>query len=149
MCIRDSKKKKARAILRTVNVDDAKTIIFNRLRITEPGPGFCHFPSHYSDQHYKQLTNEEKIEKRKRGVLIGYEWRQKGPNEQLDCRVYSLGALEYLNPNMARMKLRLEKRAAALKGQLEQPQPQGDDEVAAKKKARRPRKNKGFVSSWK
>ena len=141
------KKKKARAILRAVNVDDAKTIIFNRLRITEPGPGFCHFPSHYSDQHYKQLTNEEKIEKRKRGVLIGYEWRQKGPNEQLDCRAYSLGALEYLNPSMARMKLRLEKRAAALKGQLEQPQ--GDDEVEAKKKARRPRKNKWFVSSWK
>jgi phage terminase large subunit GpA-like protein len=108
------KKDKSRCILRTVNVDDAKTIIFNRLRITKRGPGFCHFPDHYDDQHFTKLTNEEKVEKRKRGVLVGYEWIQKGPNEQLDCRAYALGAFTYLNANMPRMKLRLEERAAAI-----------------------------------
>ena len=146
------KKNKSRAILRTVNVDDAKTIIFNRLRITEPGPGFCHFPSHYSEQHFIQLTNEEKLEKRKRGVLVGHEWRKKGPNEQLDCRAYALGALEYLNPNMPRMKLRLEKRAAALAEETESDHQEVIDDVVAKEKSNarttRRRLKKGFVSSW-
>ena len=104
-------KKTGRAILRTVNVDDAKTIIFNRLRIEEPGPGYCHFPDHYTDRHFEQLTNEEKREKRKRGVLVGYEWTKLGPNEQLDCRAYALGALEFLNPNLGKLKLRLERQA--------------------------------------
>jgi len=104
------KKKGARAILRTVNVDDAKTIIFNRLRIEEPGPGYCHFPGHYTDRHFKQLTNEEKREKRKSGVLVGYEWIPKGPNEQLDCRCYATGAFEFLNPNLGKIKLRLERQ---------------------------------------
>lgn len=105
-------KKGARAILRTVNVDDAKTIIFNRLRIEEPGPGYCHFPEHYTDRHFTQLTNEEKKEVRKKGVLVGFEWVKKGPNEQLDCRAYALGAFEFLNPNLGKIKQRLERVVA-------------------------------------
>jgi len=109
-------KKGSRAILRTVNVDDAKTIIFNRLKIEKPGPGYCHFPDHYTDEHYRHLTNEEKIEKRnKRGTLIGYEWVKKGPNEPLDCRAYALGAFEFLALNLGRRKLRLERLAGTAK----------------------------------
>jgi len=106
--------KNNRAILRTVNVDDAKTVVFNRLRIEEPGPGFCHFPGHYTDKHFKQLTNEEKREKRRSGVLVGYEWVKKGPNEQCDCRCYALGAYEFLNPNLGKLKLRLERQASGM-----------------------------------
>lgn len=141
------KKKKSRAILRTVNVDDAKTIIFNRLKIAEPGPGFCHFPPHYPEDHFTKLTNEEKVEKRRRGVLVGYEWRKKGPNEPLDCRAYALGALEYLNPNMPRIKLRLEARVAeTAQAKLEE-----SIEVAPEEKSiarRRPRRRSGFVNRW-
>jgi phage terminase large subunit GpA-like protein len=104
-------KQTGRAILRTVNVDDAKTIIFNRLRITDPGPGYCHFPDHYTDRHFIQLTNEEKTAVYKKGILTGYEWRKKGPNEQLDCRAYALGAFEFLNPNLGKRKLRLQRMA--------------------------------------
>ncbi len=107
------KGKGGRAILRTVNVDDAKTIIFKRLKIEEPGPGYCHFPDHYTDNHFKQLTNEEKREKRKSGVLVGYEWVKLGPNEPLDCRAYSMGALEFLNLNFGMLKLRLERQIQA------------------------------------
>ena len=117
-------KKSGRAILRTVNVDDAKTIIFNRLKIDVPGPGFCHFPDHYSEKHYEQLTNEEKKEVRKKGVLTGYEWVKKGPNEQLDCRAYALGAFSYLNPNLGKTKLRLERMAAAIAAGVT-PKPEG------------------------
>ncbi|MBI9092810.1 MAG: phage terminase large subunit family protein [Desulfobacterium sp.] len=112
--------KKRRAILHTVNVDVAKEIVFRRLQIEEPGPGFCHFPDHYTDRHYQQLTNEEKREKRKSGVLVGYEWIKKGPNEQLDCRGYALGAFVRLNPNMGKLKLRLERQAAGLSAQQDQ-----------------------------
>ena len=108
------KKKGGRAILRTMNEDDAKTIVFNRLRIEEPGPGYCHFPEHYTDQHFTQLTNEEKIEVRKKGVLVGYEWRKKGPNEQLDVRVYALGAFEFLHPNLGKIKMRFDRRVKDL-----------------------------------
>ena len=108
-----------RAILRTVNVDDAKTIIFNRLRINEPGPGYCHFPDHYTDSHFKMLTNEEKKEKRKSGVLVGYEWIKKGPNEPLDCRAYAMGAFNFLNPNLGKLKLRLERQVKATEEQIQ------------------------------
>ena len=108
------KKKGGRGILRTMNVDDGKTIVFNRLRIEEPGPGYCHFPEHFTDQHYIQLTNEEKIEDRKKGVLMGYKWRKKGPNEQLDCRVYALGAFEFLHPNLGKIKMRFDRRVKNL-----------------------------------
>lgn len=139
-------KDKSRCILRTVNVDDAKTIIFNRLRITKRGPGFCHFPDHYGDQHFVKLTNEEKVEKRKRGVLVGYEWIQKGPNEQLDCRAYALGAFAYLNANMPRMKLRLEKQAAAIVAASQPAKAETVEEVIQKR--RRMRGKKGFVQGW-
>lgn len=117
------KKKRTRAVLRTVNVDDAKTIIFKRLQITEPGPGYCHFPSHYDDRHFVQLTNEEKREVHNKGVLVGYKWHKKGPNEQLDCRAYSMGALAFLNVNMPRQKLRLERMAEHIQGGVAAPRP--------------------------
>jgi phage terminase large subunit GpA-like protein len=144
------RKRGSRAILRTVNVDDAKTIIFHRLRIQEPGPGYCHFPAHYPDGHFVRLTNEEKLEKRRSGVLVGYEWRKKGPNEPLDCRAYALGAYEYLNPNMPRMRLRLEKQAAMVEQHGEEIAPEDYTQQIVKKRRRsvRGRPRRGFVHRW-
>ena len=131
----------SRAIQRKVNTHEIKEIIYNRLAIENPGPGYCHFPKHYAADYYTQLTNEEKIEKRRKGVLKGYEWRKKrgDRNEALDCRVYAIGAFEFLNPNMPRLKLRLEKRAAAQAG---------EQSKEARKKRKRTPKKKGFVQSW-
>lgn len=107
-------KKKGRAILRTTNVDDAKTVIFNRLRIAEPGPGYCHFPDTYDEEYFERLTNEEKREKLKKGLPAGFEWVKIGPNEPLDCRAYAMAAKEFLNPNMAREKLKISARSSVL-----------------------------------
>lgn len=136
---------KSRAILRTVNVDDAKTIIFNRLQITEPGPGYCHFPAYYNEEYFTKLTNEEKVEKRKRGILVGYEWRKKGPNEPLDCRAYALGALEYLNPNLPQLKVRLQKRSQQ---SSDEPVDADTQQVQEKIRKRRQGKKRGFVQGW-
>jgi len=158
------KKKGGRAILRTMNVDDAKTIIFNRLRIKKPGPGYCHFPDHYQESHFIKLTNEEKREKRnKKGLLIGYEWEKKGPNEPLDCRAYAIGAFEFLALNLGKRKLRLERLARdsppiteALTEVVEvveeiEPLDAPIDEVVVKRQQalkKRKRKYGGFVNSW-
>jgi len=137
---------RSRAIQRKVNTHELKEIIYNRLEIEEPGPGYCHFPEHYPSSYYEQLTNEEKVEKREKGVLKGYKWRKKrgDRNEALDCRVYALGALEYINPNMPRLKLRLEKRAAE-KSKKDTPESAAPPE---RKRSAKPRKKGGFVNRW-
>jgi phage terminase large subunit GpA-like protein len=149
------KGKRTRAILRTVNVDDAKTIIYNRLRIEDHGPGFCHFPDHYDDNHFKKLTNEEKKLKRKKGTVVGHEWIKKGPNEPLDCRAYAMGALYCLNINLGKLKLRLERMAV----EIERASKVSDnkeihDPIAENiKNIRNHRRNRkirgGFVNAWK
>jgi len=141
------KRRRSRAILRTVNVNDAKTIVFNRLRIEDPGPGFCHFPAHYPDSHFVRLTNEEKVEKRRAGVKVGYEWRKKGPNEQLDCRAYALGAFAHLNPNMVRMRQRLLRQAQAVAGGGKTDE--STEQIIKQRRRTSRHRQKGFVNRWK
>jgi phage terminase large subunit GpA-like protein len=111
--------KAARAILHTVNVDDAKEITFNRLKkIDTPGPGYCHFPDHYKQEYFDGLTNEQKKQKRKSGRVVGFEWVKIAyhkPNEQLDCRSYNQGILARINPNMPRIKMILEAEAERIR----------------------------------
>lgn len=102
-----SKKKTARNARRVqlfpVGVDEAKVLVMRRLRRTEPGPGFCHFPTDRAAEWYAQLTAEKLITK----VVKGFakrEWHlTRDRNEALDCRVYALAALKLLNPNLARL----------------------------------------------
>jgi phage terminase large subunit GpA-like protein len=146
-------KRKGRAILRTVNVDDAKTIVYNRLRIKKPGPGYCHFPNHYDDRYFKNLTNETKRIKRRRGVVVGHEWVKKGANEPLDCRCYAIGALEFLKPNWPAAKHRLEQIAAKIKDKKKPKQASLDLEPKKSKstviRRRRQPARGGFVNGWK
>ena len=113
------KNNRSRAILHTCNVDEIKDTLFRRLKFEETaGPGVCHFPEHYDDKYFEQLTNEQKKEKRKAGRLIGYEWKLKKEhlgNEPLDCRAYNMACFERLNPNMPHLKLRLERQAESIK----------------------------------
>jgi len=85
-----------------INTDEAKETVFNRLnKIPSPGPGYCHFPKHYTAEYFKMLTNEEKRVDRKSGVVVGHKWIKLGPNEPLDCRTGNLAAFARLNPNLA------------------------------------------------
>lgn len=142
------KNKRSRCILRTVNVDEAKDVIFYRLnKITKPGPGYCHFPAHYDEHYFTMLTNAEKKEKYKSGQLIGYEWIDKKPNEALDIRAYSIGCKEWLNPNMAKIKLRLDRMAEEVKKSKSSGGAAGRV-VEKTKKLPRSKKKKGFVNGW-
>jgi len=146
--------KKHKAILHTVNVDEGKTMVFHRLqKITQPGPGYCHFPDFYDQDHFEKMTNEEKREKRRAGRLLGHEWVKLGPNEPLDCRVYALGALFRINPNLKAIKARLIKQAERLQERAgEEAAPvapeMAEEEPKTKKAKRRKRKGAGFVNGW-
>jgi len=99
-----------------INTDEAKETFFNRLnKIHSPGPGFCHFPAHYKQEHFERLTNEEKRQKMKNGRVVGHEWVKKGPNEPLDCRVENMAALSRLNPNFDLLQKELDKEAEAVR----------------------------------
>jgi len=77
-----------------VNVDAAKSSIYARLRITEPGPGYCHFGLDRDAEYFKQLTAEKVITKYQNGFPRRVWIKPDGKrNEALDCRVYAYAAL--------------------------------------------------------
>jgi phage terminase large subunit GpA-like protein len=90
-------------------VDEAKTLLYSRLRITEPGPGYCHFPIHaaHDVEYFKQLTAEKAVTRFTRG-FPRREWvKVRSRNEALDCRVYAMAALYLLKPSWAARAKRL------------------------------------------
>jgi len=78
-----------------VGDDQAKALIYSRLKITQPGPGYIHFPNDasFDDEYFAQLTAEKLVTKM-RGTRPYAEWQQTRPrNETLDCFKYALAAL--------------------------------------------------------
>lgn len=99
-----SKNNKLRVKLFTIGTDTAKQMIYSRLKIHQPGPGYCHFPSDYPEEYFKQLTSERIQTKFVNGHPTRIWILTKGRrNEALDCRVYGLAALHILNPNLDRL----------------------------------------------
>jgi phage terminase large subunit GpA-like protein len=110
-----------KALQYPVNTDEAKTILFTRIeRVKEKGPGYCHFPSRYVNDYFDMLTAEEKVLKKINGSKR-YVWEKKTehtPNEAIDCRVNAMVALQIGNPNLPKLKLRLEQEADAMKNKV-------------------------------
>ncbi|MBF0182639.1 MAG: phage terminase large subunit family protein, partial [Magnetococcales bacterium] len=94
---RASRNNKGRIPLFVIGVDAAKESIYARLRITKPGPGYCHFPKDRDAEWFRQLTAEKIRTRYIRGRPIR-EWHKKDGdrNEALDCRVYAVAALHGL-----------------------------------------------------
>ena len=85
----------------TLGVDSIKELIFSRLKITEVGAGYCHFPDDRPDEYFKQLASSEKIvTKFHKGFPRREFVKTRTRNEALDCRVYAIGALSILNLNL-------------------------------------------------
>lgn len=84
-----------------VGVDEAKTILYQRLRqIQIPGPGYCHFPAGREAAYFKGLCSEKLVTRYKMGRSVR-EWIQIDPrNEPLDARNYAYAALKLLNPRL-------------------------------------------------
>ncbi len=80
-----------------VGVDAAKTAIYDRLKIREPGPGYCHFPIGRDLEYFEQLTAEKKFTRYHNG-FPKQEWRKPAGarNEALDAAGYAYAALHAL-----------------------------------------------------
>lgn len=103
------RQRKKGVMVHIVGVDQAKTLLFARLKITTAGPGYIHFPQtgDFDDEYFSQLTSE-KLVTRIRGTRPTKEWIQtRTRNEALDCSNYSLAALRLANIDLeARSKKR-------------------------------------------
>lgn len=140
-----SKKKYKRGLkLWNVATIGAKDKIYSYLRIDEPGPGYCHFPDHYDQEYFDQLTAEQRKTKFVKGVATYYYAKIRTRNEALDCRVGALAALEKADPQWSKLARRLVARATAKAKAAD------DDNNQPTKKGRRVRRRPGgFVNGWK
>lgn len=80
-----------------VGVDTAKDLLFGRLQIAEPGPGYVHFSRDLPAAFYQQLTAEARVLVR---TSAGEQWRwikRELRNEVLDCTVYAIFAAHMLD----------------------------------------------------
>ena len=68
-----------------------------RLKITEPGPGYCHLPKRYRPGFFEELTAEEVRTKHSKGFATREFVKIRARNEALDCRVYATAAFASLN----------------------------------------------------
>lgn len=139
------KKKKDRVYKTEIGTDNAKELIYSRLRIAidtsksragEVQPGAVHFPANdeiCDEEELKQITAEKKKAAMVKGRRV-LRWDSGGRrNEALDCAVYALAALR-----ISQQRFGLDLDALA-----EQPQPGGD---AANSDDERPRAKSSFWS---
>ena len=115
--------------LLSLGVNALKDMTMGRLKISDPGPGYCHYPSDpilkYDEQYFKALTAEAKLVNKKTGKVTWTQVRKR--NESLDCRNYALAAKEIF------IKLDMKKLAQLRKEQLEKA---FEYKIPKKKKAR-------------
>ncbi|MES2909874.1 MAG: terminase gpA endonuclease subunit [Pseudomonadota bacterium] len=104
-----------------VGTDTAKDLIYGRLLVTQPGPGYVHFSNQLPDEFYKQLTAESRVpQKTARG--LEYKWvnTKRARNEALDCSVYEEFCSHMLGLHMYTEKMwdRLEEAVQPVNGDL-------------------------------
>lgn len=93
--LRTRKKKGAGAKMEPVGVDQGKALLYARLKMTNPGPGYLHFQRDpaFDDEYFAQLAAEKLVTK-VRGTRPFQEWVQtRTRNEALDCLLLNLVAM--------------------------------------------------------
>lgn len=74
-----------------VGTDTAKDLIYGRLQVTQPGPGYVHTSKDLPPEFYTQLTAESRVPQRTaRGVEYRWVNTKRHRNEVLDCTVYAI-----------------------------------------------------------
>lgn len=100
---RPSRNNRYKIRLYPIGVDTAKEVIYGRLRITEPGHGYFHFPVERDREYFLQLTAEKQVTRFTKGVARREWLKIRARNEVLDCTVYALAALKLLSPNLEQL----------------------------------------------
>jgi phage terminase large subunit GpA-like protein len=152
LIMRPSKDSATKALLLPLGVDQAKSTIYAQLKLTDAGPGYQHFPNGhgYDQDHFDQLTSEERHTKFELGVAHFF-WRKKksgARNEALDLAVYNYCILNYLRPNWSALKQAQEYKAAGAMPQTEQAEPQEEQLPQAPLEVREPESRPAPKGRW-
>jgi phage terminase large subunit GpA-like protein len=90
---RSKDQKKPRLVI--CHADAGKLVLFQRLSLVEPGPGFVHFGQNLDREFFDQLTAERLVTHRSYGQLIRrFECPPGRSNHSFDALVYALAARE-------------------------------------------------------
>lgn len=122
-----------------IGVDEGKTLLYRRLKLSPGVPGSCHFPRTRDFEYFEQLTAEKRVTRYRKGHPV-IEWIQERPrNEALDVRVLSHAALRlYLQSTRQTLetvesrRVEMEKRASS----------------SPKNPTRRAKRRRTFANSW-
>jgi phage terminase large subunit GpA-like protein len=126
-----------------VSSDTGKELVYGRLRISEPGPGYCHFPISYPDEYFSQLTAEKLVTRYVRGHAKRMWVKARARNEALDVRVYALAAYSILGMNVNTIAAKMERANVVDKDEtVDQMSP------LVRKGPQRKRGGGGFANSW-
>lgn len=137
-----------------IGVDTAKGLIYSRLRLTDVGPGYYHYPNgaQWDEEHFAQVTAEKfsVVYREYRPRLVWSKTRDR--NEALDLEVYALAALEARRVDLVAAHANLLKSAAA---EASVPEPEkvivgAPPEPPARRQqpGRQIRGRSGFVNNW-
>jgi phage terminase large subunit GpA-like protein len=90
---------------RIIDVDQAKALVYGRLRVNQPGPEHIHFPLTVGESFFSELTAEQLVTRRNRFGVPEKKWEQvKERNESLDCYVMALAAYRIKVPTPNRLE---------------------------------------------
>jgi phage terminase large subunit GpA-like protein len=151
--------KQYRLNLWSVETKQAKDTIFSRLRVTDPGPRYLHFPKGhgYGEEYARGLASEVIKRHRERGRTIEtYEKITSSTrNEPLDLRVYFLAAVDIVRANLSAIARRhtpaAESSPAATREYELKPPPEPPKPAPPPKPKWRPKPagSMGFIGKWK
>ena len=143
---RPSKNNVGKVPLYAIGVDTAKELHYARLRMDEPGPGYCHFPAKRDDEYFRQLTAEKQVIKYHKGYPTRTWIKTRTRNEALDVRVYAIAAFHILNVNIDSVYNRFYANIADRDKPAEKPE-KPHPLVDPRKSGKRPGSG-GFANSW-
>ena len=94
--------------LQYIGTDEAKSMLYARLAIKEPGPRFIHFPnnSRFDAEYFSQITAEELQITKHFGFDVRKWVKIRDRNEALDLWALAFAALDKLNPNWEKLAQR-------------------------------------------
>jgi phage terminase large subunit GpA-like protein len=146
---RKGEKIKGGARVYMLGVDTIKNLIFNRLRVSQPGPGYVHFSDELPDEYYEQLTAEKRVARYVKGHVFN-EWT-KAPgtrNEAWDLEVYATAAAHKLKFHTWKPR-KWTAEAARIVPKVVIPQEIAEQVAEATKIRPAPRQRGGWVNRWK
>jgi len=135
---RPSKNNIAKCPLFPIGVDTAKDLVFARMKIQEPGPGYMHFSDVLNEEYFRQLTAEKVMTRFHKGFKKRVFEKIRPRNEALDCMVYALAAYGILGVDVNSFADRAEKQDEK---PAEKPQKTAKNNFV-------PRTGRGFTNSW-